>query len=90
MPWATVSVSMVLCLVLCTTGYGVKGKCSPPDCSKEPRVNRSCSDPCEKYTCVNSKLNTEKCLGAGDPKCSSSFADPNAPFPDCCGIVFCS
>uniref|UniRef100_A0A224YBE2 8.9 kDa family member n=1 Tax=Rhipicephalus zambeziensis TaxID=60191 RepID=A0A224YBE2_9ACAR len=90
MHWATIPCLMVfgLTMVFTTTRRVTREICTPPNCSKhEP--NSTCRDPCVGYYCVNRTLVKETCLNITDPTCSVSFADPNQPYPGCCGAVVC-
>uniref|UniRef100_G3MS43 Single domain-containing protein n=1 Tax=Amblyomma maculatum TaxID=34609 RepID=G3MS43_AMBMU len=45
------------------------------------------SKPCVQYACNNGQITKTRCPGADDPLCQSSFADPEQPFPGCCGAA---
>ncbi|XP_075527180.1 uncharacterized protein LOC142559465 [Dermacentor variabilis] len=68
---------------------GATSNCTPPDCSKNPR-NTSCTKPCVGYFCNGTQLVKELCPGHNDSRCTASFANYSAPYPDCCGVVMCS
>uniref|UniRef100_L7LRE3 Putative 8.9 kDa family member n=1 Tax=Rhipicephalus pulchellus TaxID=72859 RepID=L7LRE3_RHIPC len=52
----------------------------------EDGKNRSLVKPCQLEGCSGGVVTVlERCPGAGDPNCKSSFANETEPYPACCG-----
>uniref|UniRef100_A0A131Z3B6 8.9 kDa family member n=1 Tax=Rhipicephalus appendiculatus TaxID=34631 RepID=A0A131Z3B6_RHIAP len=91
MHWATIPCLMAfgLTMVYSTNSTMTTKICTPPNCSMH-EANKTCNDPCVGYYCVNGTVVTERCLSTKDPMCKVSYADPNQPYPGCCGAIVCS